>query len=187
MAIDKYLRIKQVCELTGLSRATIYAMEKKGDFPAKKALGARAVAWLESEIAVWMESRKTAVKSGREAKPGRPPMRKKGSPRIAGKSKNEPQQQVISTPTDPSGIVVEPTDEFADWSDAIAAPTDTLADWSDVGDTPQSPNLNLRPPQASNKGNASKDGPKRITRRGRVVNVVAEFNASALSKSKLSK
>lgn len=73
MTVDKYLRAKQVCEYTGLSRATIYNMEKAGDFPKKIALGERAVAWRESEVKEWMESRKSAQKTGREARPGRPP------------------------------------------------------------------------------------------------------------------
>jgi len=72
MSINKYLRAKQICELTGLSRATIYAMEKVGSFPKKIALGARAVAWRESDIEKWIEERKCVVKSGKEAKPGGP-------------------------------------------------------------------------------------------------------------------
>lgn len=70
MSVKKYLRASQIVELTGLSRATIYAMEKKGDFPKKIPLGARAVAWIESEIEAWLDERKLAIKTGREAKPG---------------------------------------------------------------------------------------------------------------------
>ena len=73
MSEDKYLRVKQVCERTGLSRPTIYNMMKTGTFPINTALGVRAVAWLESEIVTWMEKRKTFEKTGMEAKPGRPP------------------------------------------------------------------------------------------------------------------
>lgn len=70
MAIDRYLRIKQVSEITGLSRATIYNMEKAGDFPQKTVLSTRAVAWRESAVVEWMDSRKNVTKSGREAAPG---------------------------------------------------------------------------------------------------------------------
>lgn len=76
MTVDKYLRIKQVAELTGLSRATIYNMEKAGTFPKKTPLGARAVAWRESEIAAWMESRQHVEKSVQEKRPGKPPEKK---------------------------------------------------------------------------------------------------------------
>lgn len=76
MTVDKYLRIKQVAELTGLSRATIYNMEKAGTFPKKTALGARAVAWRESEIAAWMEGRQHVEKNEQEKRPGKPPTKK---------------------------------------------------------------------------------------------------------------
>jgi prophage regulatory protein len=77
MSLKKYLRASQIVELTGLSRATIYALEKKGDFPKKVPLGARAVAWKESEIEAWLERRDSVIKTGREAKPGRPPTGRK--------------------------------------------------------------------------------------------------------------
>ena len=79
MSIDRYLRVSQVTEYVGLSRASIYAMEKAGTFPKKIPLGARAVAWLESDIKKWMEERKGVVKTGKEAKPGRPRKAKKPS------------------------------------------------------------------------------------------------------------
>ena len=60
MTVDKYLRIKQVAELTGLSRATIYNMEKAGTFPEKTHLGKRAVAWRESVIATRKAPRQAA-------------------------------------------------------------------------------------------------------------------------------
>lgn len=69
MKYDMYLRVKQVKERTGLSRATIYSMMKSGTFPMKTALGTRAVGWLESEISIWMAGRKTIEKIGLEAKP----------------------------------------------------------------------------------------------------------------------
>jgi prophage regulatory protein len=71
MSEDKYLRIQQVMSRTGLSRATIYNMIKSGNFPPQTSLGARAIAWLESEIEKWMENRKTIIKTGRELRPGR--------------------------------------------------------------------------------------------------------------------
>ncbi|EMP94146.1 transcriptional regulator [Vibrio paracholerae 87395] len=44
--------------LTGLGRSTIYKfMADETDFPKSVPLGGRAVAWVESEIEEWMESR----------------------------------------------------------------------------------------------------------------------------------
>ncbi|MGD8111317.1 AlpA family transcriptional regulator [Vibrio sp. TRT 17S01] len=54
----RFLRLKEVMSLTGLGRSTIYKfMADETDFPKSVPLGGRAVAWVESEIEDWMESR----------------------------------------------------------------------------------------------------------------------------------
>ncbi|MCZ4293878.1 AlpA family transcriptional regulator [Vibrio sinaloensis] len=54
----RFLRLKEVISLTGLGRSTIYKfMADETDFPKSVPLGGRAVAWVESEIEEWMESR----------------------------------------------------------------------------------------------------------------------------------
>jgi len=44
---------------TGLSRSTIYDWMKRGEFPQPVKLGTRLVAWRESDITAWLESRET--------------------------------------------------------------------------------------------------------------------------------
>jgi prophage regulatory protein len=51
------LRRKQVEKRTGLSRSTIYLRIQEGTFPKPISLGARAVGWLEHEIAAWLAAR----------------------------------------------------------------------------------------------------------------------------------
>ena len=51
----KLLRRKQVEEVTGLSRSSIYAMMKDGSFPKQRKIGRRAVAWREEDIMEWLE------------------------------------------------------------------------------------------------------------------------------------
>mgnify|MGYP000013351594 FL=1 len=57
------LRLKQVVEQTGLSRSTIYDMmnpnSKRHDpsFPRSVELTQATVAWLESEVNTWLESK----------------------------------------------------------------------------------------------------------------------------------
>jgi len=46
----KLLRIKQVMDVTGLSRMTLWRLEKVGRFPTRRRLGDHSVAWLESDI-----------------------------------------------------------------------------------------------------------------------------------------
>ena len=54
--MDRILRLPQVLELTGLSRISIWRMQKAGRFPKCFRLGDRAVGWKQSEIEVWMEN-----------------------------------------------------------------------------------------------------------------------------------
>jgi prophage regulatory protein len=53
----KFLRVRQVMQLTGLSRMTIYRLELAGEFPKRRQLSKNSVAWLDTDIAQWAESR----------------------------------------------------------------------------------------------------------------------------------
>jgi prophage regulatory protein len=53
----KFLRIGQVMQLTGLSRMTIYRLELAGEFPKRRRLSKNSVAWLDTDLAQWAESR----------------------------------------------------------------------------------------------------------------------------------
>ena len=52
-----FLRIADVCRVTGLPRATIYEMVSKKKFPKQVRLSPRAVGWIESEILEWQTAR----------------------------------------------------------------------------------------------------------------------------------
>jgi prophage regulatory protein len=54
---ERLLRIHSVREIVGLSRSSIYAMMSSGDFPRPLQIGPRAVAWRESDIRAWLDSR----------------------------------------------------------------------------------------------------------------------------------
>jgi prophage regulatory protein len=56
---EKLLRRPDVELRTGLSRSTLYEWMKRGDFPQPVKLGARVVAWRESDLTAWLESRET--------------------------------------------------------------------------------------------------------------------------------
>lgn len=51
------LRRPDVERITGLSRSSIYAKIKTGEFPRPVPLTSRIVAWIESEIVGWVQSR----------------------------------------------------------------------------------------------------------------------------------
>ena len=55
---NKFVRISGAKDWTGLSRSTLYAMMKNGEFPQSISLTqGRAVGWLVSDIQAWIDSR----------------------------------------------------------------------------------------------------------------------------------
>lgn len=60
MITKRFLRLTDVKDRVGYGKATIYRKMDAGEFPRTYSLGARAVAWLESDIDAWIESRVNA-------------------------------------------------------------------------------------------------------------------------------
>ena len=58
---DRLLRIRQVEEITGLSRSSIYRLMQDGEFPRPVKVGPAAVRWRVSAITAWLESRPVAT------------------------------------------------------------------------------------------------------------------------------
>ena len=54
---ERALRLPQVCQMTGLGRSMIYQLQAERCFPQRIKLGERAVAWLESEVQTWLDTR----------------------------------------------------------------------------------------------------------------------------------
>src|SRR5262245_37344084 len=50
----KFLRFSAVRERTGLSRSTIWRLERQGVFPKHRRISANAVGWLEQEVNEWV-------------------------------------------------------------------------------------------------------------------------------------
>ena len=57
----KLLRFPAVRERTGLSRSTIWRLERRGAFPRHHRISANVVAWIEDDIANWIRSKVTAI------------------------------------------------------------------------------------------------------------------------------
>ena len=53
----KLLRFPMVRERTGLSRSTIWRLERLGDFPRHRRISANVVAWVEEEVMGWIHSK----------------------------------------------------------------------------------------------------------------------------------
>lgn len=58
--LDRPRPISWVTAFTGKSKQTIYRWEKENQFPKRIRMGANSVAWLESEVRTWLESRQRA-------------------------------------------------------------------------------------------------------------------------------
>jgi prophage regulatory protein len=62
----RFLRIDEVMTRVGLSRPTIWRLERANEFQSRRQLGRNSVGWLEDEIEEWIRSREVV-----ENTPGR--------------------------------------------------------------------------------------------------------------------
>jgi prophage regulatory protein len=60
------LKIRSVKHACALSRSELYRRMRVGDFPKPVAIGLRAVAWRQSEVNAWIESRRPKSHGGAE-------------------------------------------------------------------------------------------------------------------------
>ncbi len=56
----KFMKINEVIDIIGLSRATIYRLIGKNKFPSPYTLSTGRVGWLSEEIIDWMDNRKNS-------------------------------------------------------------------------------------------------------------------------------
>ena len=57
--MDRFLRRKEVEEITSVKDPTMWREERAGRFPKRRKLTARTVGWRASEVNEWMETRTT--------------------------------------------------------------------------------------------------------------------------------
>lgn len=53
----KFIKLRDVMEMTSLARSTIYKFVAEDRFPKQVSLGNNCVAWLEDEVIEWAEAR----------------------------------------------------------------------------------------------------------------------------------
>ncbi len=58
--MSQYLRFPEIKKITGLSRSTIFRLERAGNFPQRKVISPKAVGWLSDQVEGWVRSRQTA-------------------------------------------------------------------------------------------------------------------------------
>ena len=57
----RVLRTTEVVERIGLSRSTLWRLERAGDFPERVHLGVNSVGWLETDIDSWLNNRRRGL------------------------------------------------------------------------------------------------------------------------------
>jgi prophage regulatory protein len=55
---NKVYRLKELKEILGVGKSTIYCWIKEGKFPKPIHLGPRCVGWLSSDIEKWLEEKR---------------------------------------------------------------------------------------------------------------------------------
>lgn len=55
--MNRIMRAREVGDVTGLSRTTIWNLERAGKFPRRVKLTTRAVGWLEDQVLSWVKGR----------------------------------------------------------------------------------------------------------------------------------
>jgi prophage regulatory protein len=55
--MDRILRAREVSDVTGLSRTTIWKLSRAGLFPRKVKLTTRAIGWRASEVSAWVAAK----------------------------------------------------------------------------------------------------------------------------------
>lgn len=63
--MHKVIRQRETIQLTGLSRTTIWRLERAGLFPLRRQIGRQAVGWLASDIDEYLASRPRGPKSNK--------------------------------------------------------------------------------------------------------------------------
>jgi len=67
MAVNRLLRVPEVCKMTGLSRQTIWRLQRAGHFPRRVLISRKAIGWYESDVREWIVRRDWARRASPRA------------------------------------------------------------------------------------------------------------------------
>ncbi|WGL98654.1 AlpA family transcriptional regulator [Arsenophonus sp. aPb] len=62
--MNKLIRLSEVLHRTGYSKAWIYKLIKENEFPQQVKIGARSIAFIESEVDEWIANKIAASRTG---------------------------------------------------------------------------------------------------------------------------
>ncbi len=55
--VPRLLKLDEVMNMTGLSKSSVYHQMNKGTFPRPINIGVKSVAWLETDIQLWIKNK----------------------------------------------------------------------------------------------------------------------------------
>ena len=61
---DRLIRFPEVRKICGLSRSSVWRLQRAGQFPRAYKISSRACAWSLSDLSIWMEEQKSRTKCG---------------------------------------------------------------------------------------------------------------------------
>lgn len=60
---ERFLRLSQVEDVTGLKKSTIYRLAREGSFPKSVQISPRCVGWPEGRVLEWVQARISAAQA----------------------------------------------------------------------------------------------------------------------------
>jgi prophage regulatory protein len=63
----RFLKLREVLEISGKSKSSIYEAIKRNEFPAPVKLSDRSSGWVQSEVSAWAEERVRESRCGKES------------------------------------------------------------------------------------------------------------------------
>ncbi|MCH1931497.1 AlpA family phage regulatory protein [Shewanella sp. A25] len=61
LVYDRLVKEKERVFITGISKAQAFQLERRGEFPRRRRVSNRSVAWLHSELLEWVKSRDIVI------------------------------------------------------------------------------------------------------------------------------
>ncbi|WP_244952237.1 AlpA family phage regulatory protein [Shewanella insulae] len=68
LVFDRLVKEKERQQITTISKAQAFQLERQGRFPRRRRVSNRSVAWLLSELLDWVKSREVVFSSAQEDK-----------------------------------------------------------------------------------------------------------------------
>lgn len=124
---DRFVRLKEVRQRTGLATSTIYRRIQDGNFPPGRSLGGRSRAWLASEIQAWIDSRVAAGQNPEPWSPPPAPPRRIAEPKLPPLVPNERGAEAAAKVAGVVGIAASEADTPSDQEIALRFP-----DWPEM-------------------------------------------------------